>query len=497
MTINPNPRPAPRGRPPITNGHLKCTRCGRMSNRHRTPSWPRERLCNSCFYTAMRTHGICPLCGHNGLLPGRANSKDPRPVCRACAGIPDDYRCRTCDTEGQIYRHRQCARCALRKDLTAWIVDRAADPLTMGAIVDILCGAERPESILTWKRHPKVQALLTGLSSGDVELSHDGLDKAGHGQHISHLRSLLEHHGMLAPRDAHLAMLETWLAAKLDAIPVSVVRAPVEQFATWHHLRRLRRDSTQGQACDGPKRSAKQEITETIKFLTWLHGHHRRTASTCRQQDLDEWLADGPTTRTKIRSFVAWAKKTKLNTAMHLDLPQPKSTRLLTQDQRLAWIKVLLTGDVESLAYRVAGTLLLLYAQPLVRIAALKTTAVDATQDQVRICLGAEPIPVPEPFADMLKHHLHNRPNLRTGANIAASPWLFPGYNAGQHLHPHTMLDRLHDRGISVLGARNAALQNLVAQIPPPVVAHLLGYSHNTTQHHAQLAAQPWSRYVI
>jgi len=44
---------------------------------------------------------------------------------------------------------------------------------------------------------------------------------------------------------------------------------------------------------------------------------------------------------------------------------------MLTQNQRLAWIKELLTGDAESLPYRVAGILLLLYAQPLVRIAAL------------------------------------------------------------------------------------------------------------------------------
>ncbi|MGH3557691.1 MAG: hypothetical protein ACRDTK_09425 [Mycobacterium sp.] len=131
------------------------------------------------------------------------------------------------------------------------------------------------------------------------------------------------------------------------------------------------------------------------------------------------------------------------------------------------------------------------------RIAALKTTAVDVTGDEARISLGAEPIPVSEPFAAMLKDHLHNRPNLRTGAGMTANPWLFPGCNAGKHLHPQTMLGRLHNRGISVLGARNAALQNLVAEIPPPIVAHLLGDSHNTTQHHARLAARPWSRYVI
>ena len=94
----------------------------------------------------------------------------------------------------------------------------------------------------------------------------------------------------------------------------------------------------------------------------------------------------------------------------------------------------------------------------------------------------------------MLTDHLRNRTNLRTGAGMASNPWLFPGRNTGKHLDPQTMQMRLHNRGISVLGART--LQNLVAEIPPPVVAHLLGYSHSCTQYHAQLAAQPWSRYV-
>jgi hypothetical protein len=112
------------------------------------------------------------------------------------------------------------------------------------------------------------------------------------------------------------------------------------------------------------------------KFLTWLHETHHRTAATCRQQDIDEWLATGPTTRTKIRTFVVWTNKSKINTALHLDAPQAKSTRLLTQEQPLAWVKELLTGDMESLPYRVAGTLLLLYAQPLMKIVALSTAAI-------------------------------------------------------------------------------------------------------------------------
>lgn len=66
----------------------------------------------------------------------------------------------------------------------------------------------------------------------------------------------------------------------------------------------------------------------------------------------------------------------------------------------------------------------------------------------------------------------------------------------GAHGSPHTMLRKVRNLGINILGARNSALQNLVREIPPPVVAHILGYSH-CTQHHARLAAQPCSRYVI
>jgi hypothetical protein len=43
-----------------------------------------------------------------------------------------------------------------------------------------------------------------------------------------------------------------------------------------------------------------------------------------------------------------------------------------------------------------------------------------------RILLGQEPIPLSQPFADMLYRHLATRPNLRTAEGVAPSPWLFP-----------------------------------------------------------------------
>jgi hypothetical protein len=57
-------------------------------------------------------------------------------------------------------------------------------------------------------------------------------------------------------------------------------------------------------------------------------------------------------------------------------------------------------------------------------------------------------------------------------------------------------MERLGRLGIDLLGARNNALQSLVVAAPAPLVAELLGYSYNTVQRHAEIAAQPWARYV-
>ena len=495
MTISPNRRSTKRGRPPVYDGVFRCSRCQRMANQRRA-SWPGEQLCYSCFYSAMHTRGVCPQCGHDGILAGLATDAIRQPICLSCARIPGDFTCRGCGTEADFYRRATCSRCALRQDLTALMIDGAQGRDAMVPIVEALCRVDRPASILTWKRSPRVQELLRGLASGTIPLTHAGLDEAGPDKAVNHLRSMLEHAGVLAARDEPLARFERWLSVKLAVVTEPAVRGPVEQFATWHHLRRLRQASVPGQGSAPAVRYAKQEITEAIKFLTWLHSTHHRTLATCLQHDVEEWLVSGPTTRSKIRNLLAWAKKARLNRSVHITHQQAPPSRSLTQEQRLAWLRELLTGDSETLAYRVAGTLLLLFAQPLTRIAALPTSAIAITDNDVHIWLGKEPIPVPQPFADMLINHTGSRPNLRAAGGMQASPWLFPSVQPGRHLAPQVIRERLERLGIDLLGARNTTLQSLVGAAPPPVVAELLGYSYTTTQLHAEIAAQPWARYV-
>lgn len=317
-------------------------------------------------------------------------------------------------------------------------------------------------SIHTWKRNPKVDQLLRGLGDGSIALTHDGFDDAPASTAREHIRELLVHHGLLPRRDPDLARFERWLHDRLDSIDDPTVRRPLEQFARWHHLRRLRRRL--GDELRGPVDWSKQEITEVGRFLTWL-AKRGKTINTCGQADVDEWLAAGPTTRHAIRTFIVWTGEQKLNPDLSVGFRQARTSRLITGDDRLDWLARCLTGEPDTLPHRVAAVLLLLYAQPLVRVAAMRTEHVQLAPTGLRVLLGKEPASVPDPFAELLRDHLAARPNLRT-ANTDGSPWLFPSTRAGRHLHPNGIMIRLRAIGIDLLGARNAALRDLVRQVP-------------------------------
>lgn len=66
----------------------------------------------------------------------------------------------------------------------------------------------------------------------------------------------------------------------------------------------------------------------------------------------------------------------------------------------------------------------------------------------------------------------------------------------GRHLDPQSIMMRLRWLGINLLGSRNRALEELVSQIPPPVVAEMLGYSDQVTQRHAAEAGNTWMQYA-
>jgi len=73
--------------------------------------------------------------------------------------------------------------------------------------------------------------------------------------------------------------------------------------------------------------------------------------------------------------------------------------------QRLA-ARRLLHDDALSTRDRLAGLLVLLYAQPVARISRLTTDHVTIDGTTVRIQLGSAPIALPEPVADLTQELL-------------------------------------------------------------------------------------------
>lgn len=348
-------------------------------------------VCGPC---SIRAYGAFPECGQSHLLPGPSIGTQG-PICATCAGIAYDFHCTRCGNEGEFHRRVICARCALHDDLTDVLLDGAADPNAMTTLVSALCKAKRPESIFIWKRSPKVRALLKALASGATPLTHDGLDNHDGGREVDHLRAVLVQSDLLRPRCPYPARFEQWITAKLEPLPAEVAQ-PVEQFATWHHLRRIRTIRAAASSLHAPVHAAKEVITETGQVPQLALGHpppNRRPvhAGRCRRvagcrpdnansdSDLHRVRQEGPPQHRARGAAPALRGQPITDSG-------PASCLARRTPHRTS----------ESLPYRVAGTLLLLDAQPLLKVAALPTSAVTVTDRTVTITLGRHAAPVPD-----------------------------------------------------------------------------------------------------
>lgn len=121
----------------------------------------------------------------------------------------------------------------------------------------------------------------------------------------------------------------------------------------------------------------------------------------------------------------------------------------LRDDERLAALGSLLTDTEIPMRLRVAGVIVLLYAQPLSRVVRLTLDDVIRDGDAVLLRLGEPPSPVPAPVAALLLEHITNRGNMNIATN-PASRWLFPGRRTGQPLGPNHLSALLNKVGMPI-----------------------------------------------
>lgn len=397
-----------------------CVGCGRRKPvAVRVPDGPR---CMTCRPRTVTDCGICgrtavcdtsratgqPWClrcqqrwvccsGCGALGPLRGGTRDA-PLCARCVNPDPQFwdRCPICKTTWQLGT-QPCQRCALDQRARSLLGAGGAVRNDLVPFYEALVAVERPDSALAWLARPKVHDLLERLGRDARPLTHELLDELPSGKTLAHLRSVLVATGALQPRDERLVALERWITAMVQARNDRAQRQVLHGYAVWHHLRRLRRRLGNQHTTRLQDLNVRCHVTAAASFLDWLAARGRTLAS-CTQADLDAWATGDHRYRDETAHFVRWAVTHRHASGLTFGAtrwagPQgPHDT-----EKRWADARRLLRDGTLAVPDRVAGLLLLLYAQRIATITQLTVDDINDDGDTLTIRFGRAPVALPEP----------------------------------------------------------------------------------------------------
>ena len=368
----------------------------------------------------------------------------------------------------------------------------------LGPYLRALADSPRPRTALLWLNLSPAHQILVRLARGELELSHEALDElAGEPTSaLAFLRAALVEHGVLPARAEPVARLARWAQVQLGALAESEDRGHLRAYATWKVQRDIARRAARGTLTPGTATAARGELLRAIELTRWLNDRDLALRD-LRQDLLEEWLLDGGSHRDRVARFIDWLRKTKVTGRLSV----PRRARLtsiasLDDRARLALLGRLLEDEDLELHDRVAGSLVLLYAQPLTRIANLRRDAVKSDNGRVHLALGAHPAPLPAPLDVLVLRLRDTPPRLASTAATKPSGWLLPGRKAGTHLSADRLRERLKTHGITSRPARRGALLALAARLPAPILAERLGFHQARAAQSVHAAGATYTDYV-
>lgn len=489
-------------RPPeARRAEQRCDRCGRLARV--AMRLGDEQLCNSCRYLPQR---ICRTCEH----PRPHTQQDPCPRC----GEPASHRCGRCgDTLFSFTRDplaevgRSCQRCQLRARITSLLTrpeDGLVDERLLG-FAGVLGDVASPRTALTWLQRGRSRDLLVELAHGRLALTHEALDgqagpQRGRANAVEHLRQLLVSSGALPARDEHLSRLERTLLALLEhAHPddATVLR----RYAHFQVLPRVRRRLAGGGDTVGGCHAAANALRRVTLLQAWLRGRDVELRH-LPQAVLDEWAAQHPGYVRDAAAFLSWAQRNTLTgPAVLQDRRRWAPAAFLPTQHRWYLAQRLLHDDQLPPAHRLAGCLVLLYGQPVRRLAGLRRSDITTCRGRTTISLGSEALLLAPPLDQLARDLAAGNAPDPTVLGLAQSfpteqPWLFPGRRAGQPIGDKGLWRRLTTLGIPIRSARNTALLELARDVPPSILADLLGLTPEAVDRWRKLAGGSWTAYA-
>ncbi|MEU7428379.1 hypothetical protein [Streptomyces sp. NPDC040750] len=466
-----------------------CSFCGRGPRRCYRAATGLPR-CDTCS----RTRRTCVVCGKNKYALARTEAGH---LCGDCwRKDPLSYNpCRLCGTVEYLHSYGRCHSCVRDQQVRDALSRDGAIRPDLLPVHDVLV-ADGAKAGLKRLERPSFRVILDALVNGSCPLTHEGLDTLLPNKSVAFLRAALVAAGVLPSRDEQFAALERWIASATEAVTDDNERKLVRRFATWHHLRRLRRESEKRPLSPTQASTARAGIRAAVALLVWLRGQGAGLGQ-CTQVHLDGWIDSGNTTRYNARGFIEWCRK---NRHIGKDLAIPAFEKLshvrpTDEDERWAITRRLMNDEDLPIEDRFAGLLVLLYAQHITVISRLPTTSVTVEGPQTFLLLGTEPLLLPDPLDELARQLLARRRGHTTIGSTSDSTWLFPGAYAGQHLSSHHLGERLKRLGIYSRPGRTSALMGLSTQLPAAVLSKLLGLSAERASAWTQSGGN-WARYA-
>lgn len=452
-------------------------------------------LCHNCRVTLQHHPARCPTCAVVRVLA--FVDDEGHEVCADCAGERPTFCCSTCAREDNSYGAR-CAPCVLAERVTELLTDPATGQVHVQLVplFVALVGAERPQSTIFWLQRTPGDGprLLAAMARGETPISHETFERLPANKSYHYLRDLLAAVGVLPPYEARLARMSPWLDDLLLTLPSEHARV-IEPFARWRVLRHLRRLAERDELTKGMVQNARWQIRGAATLLAWL-SERELTITTATLFDLEHYFTrDRTRTRpNEIHQFLAWARETGLNPALEVPVaPEGSPTVTMSDADRWRHVELLLHDTTIRHYVRVGGLFMLLFAQPLTTICAMKTSQIKVDDDRLFVTFDRTPVEMPELLDDLI----HEQMTHRGQASFASrnGQWLFPGGTPGKHLTTENIRRQLVERGIKPQASRHAALFQLAAEVPHVILADMLGISATTATRWAALSSRTWAQY--
>lgn len=360
---------------------------------------------------------------------------------------------------------------------------------------DELVGSERPQTGIWWlRKNPEVGPRLLGqMARGEVEISHDTFRALPSDRAHDYLRSLLTAVGVLEPFEIRIERMLPWIDKVVADLPTEQASL-IRHFAHWQVLRQMRQAAREDRLTQTTANRCRRRIRVAIDFLAFLDAHGA-SAATATQDLLERYQEHTGRTINSEHTFVVWLRRSRINTGLHVPYtPRPAPMVTVSDQQRWNGVERLLHDTSLRRYTRIGGLFTLLFAQPLSRIVAMRTSQVVAADGVVHVAFNNIAIQMPAVLDDLIREHLQHR-----GKSLYASRetgWLFPGGNPGRYLATENIRAQLVAIGIKPYQGRKAAMFQLAAEMPAPVLAELLGITDNNAANWARLAARDWTGYI-